>query len=121
MDILEKIEEIRKKPEHIRRRYVWVMVLVCAFFIFLIWILSFKNSLYMIRENQDDSASQEEILKNLKESGKALNEIKNGLDELRGMENEIENASPESTIQALENSTLENPITGELETSNLNQ
>ena len=49
MSIFDKIEEIRKKPEHIRMRYVWGGVAVVMFFIIIIWIFSlqetFKNSL----------------------------------------------------------------------------
>lgn|GEM_PF-2171381 len=107
MDILEKIENIRKKPEHIRRRYVWVMVLICGALIFLIWMFSLKNSFY-INKTQDTSASKDEILKNLKESGKALNEIKNGVNELKEVGKSVENNSSEIANPVLENSNSSN-------------
>jgi hypothetical protein len=43
MGIQNKIEEIRKKPEHIRLRYVWAMVAVSMFFIIIIWFFSLKS------------------------------------------------------------------------------
>jgi len=44
MSLQNKIEEIRKKPEHIRLRYVWALVAVSMFFIIIIWFFSLKNS-----------------------------------------------------------------------------
>jgi hypothetical protein len=44
MGLYEKIEEIRSKPEHIRMRYVWVMVVVTMIFVVLIWIFSLMSS-----------------------------------------------------------------------------
>jgi len=43
MNIVKKIEEIRKKPEHIREKYVWVAVGICMVFIFAMWISSFRT------------------------------------------------------------------------------
>ena len=40
MNIQDKIDEIRKKPEHIRIRYVWMWVAICMVFIVTIWIIS---------------------------------------------------------------------------------
>lgn len=45
MNITDKIEEIRQKPEHERVRYVWAMVSVSMIFIIFIWFFSFKNML----------------------------------------------------------------------------
>lgn len=42
MNFTEKIEVIRQKPEHIRLRYVWFLVVFCMTFIFIIWIFSLK-------------------------------------------------------------------------------
>jgi hypothetical protein len=44
MGLMEKIEDIRKKPEHIRRRYVFFCVCVSAIFILMIWFFSFGNN-----------------------------------------------------------------------------
>ena len=45
MNIQDKIEEIRQKPEHERMRYVWIMVSVSMFFVIIIWVVSLKDNL----------------------------------------------------------------------------
>ncbi|HBI17386.1 MAG: hypothetical protein UR60_C0007G0010 [Candidatus Moranbacteria bacterium GW2011_GWF2_34_56] len=45
MNITDKIEEIRRKPEHERVRYVWAMVSLSMIFVIFIWFFSFKNML----------------------------------------------------------------------------
>lgn len=44
MDLFEKIEEIRKKPEHIRLRYVWAMVAISMIFVLAIWFFSMAGN-----------------------------------------------------------------------------
>ena len=43
MGFQKKIEEIRKKPEYQRVRYVWLAVAVIMFFLIILWIFSVKN------------------------------------------------------------------------------
>ncbi|MFA6183916.1 MAG: hypothetical protein WC682_02320 [Parcubacteria group bacterium] len=43
MSLIDKIEEIRQKPEHEKIRYVWAMVAICMFFVIFIWIFSVKS------------------------------------------------------------------------------
>lgn len=45
MSIGDKIEEIRKKPEHIRMRYVWFFVFLSMIFVIAIWLFSVKVAL----------------------------------------------------------------------------
>jgi hypothetical protein len=45
MGLIEKIEEIRKKPDHIKLRYVWFFVIICMFLIISIWFLSLRADL----------------------------------------------------------------------------
>ncbi|MEI7621456.1 MAG: hypothetical protein WCJ51_02895 [Candidatus Moraniibacteriota bacterium] len=40
INLVEKIEEIRMQPEHIRLRWVWGSVAVSMLLIFVIWIFS---------------------------------------------------------------------------------
>lgn len=40
---MDKIEEIRQKPEHERIRYVWIMVAISMIVIIFIWVVSFKS------------------------------------------------------------------------------
>lgn len=44
MSLENKLNEIRKKPEHIRLRYVWAMVAISMFFVIIIWFFSLKAS-----------------------------------------------------------------------------
>lgn len=44
MSLQNKIEEIRRKPEHIRLRYVWALVAISMFFVIIIWFFSLKAS-----------------------------------------------------------------------------
>lgn len=43
MGLMEKIEDIRRKPEHIRKRYVWFFVGISMMFIVMIWFFSFDS------------------------------------------------------------------------------
>lgn len=43
MGLYDKIEEIKRKPEHIRVRYVWFMVCISMIGIVFLWWFSFKS------------------------------------------------------------------------------
>jgi ABC-type transport system involved in multi-copper enzyme maturation permease subunit len=43
MSLQDKIEAIRRKPEHVRLRYVWIMVIIVMLFILIIWFFSLKS------------------------------------------------------------------------------
>jgi len=62
----KKIEEIRKKPEHIRLRYVYGIVGVIMVFIIIIWAFSIKDSLKRNQqaENKDSFSSLREKFDN---------------------------------------------------------
>lgn len=40
MSIQDKIEEVRRKPEHVRIRYAWVLAIILTFVVVIIWIIS---------------------------------------------------------------------------------
>lgn len=61
MNINKKIEEIRRKPEHIRHRYVLGAVAISMLLILIIWIFSIKESFKSM-------SSEEENFSKLKES-----------------------------------------------------
>jgi cytoskeletal protein RodZ len=42
--ILQKLDEIRQKPEHVRIWYVWACVFVVMFFVVVIWIFSLQEN-----------------------------------------------------------------------------
>jgi hypothetical protein len=43
MNFEDKIEEIRKKPEHIRLRWAWGLTAVCMLLVIFIWFLSIRS------------------------------------------------------------------------------
>lgn len=42
MNLHDKLEEIRRKPEHVRVRYVWFMVIISMIIVIGIWGISLK-------------------------------------------------------------------------------
>lgn len=64
MNINEKIEEIRKKPEHERIRYVWGMVTISMFFVIVLWVVSLKDTFNgnSSPENKSNESSQVDLM-----------------------------------------------------------
>jgi hypothetical protein len=77
MNIQEKLEEIKKQPEHIRMRYVIAFVSVSMFFVLVIWAVSLKQKFKTI---QHDPRVQETMQDVSFES--AVNEVKKQKDAL---------------------------------------
>ncbi len=44
MSLDKKLDEIRRKPEYIRKRYVWISVILCMIFVLIIWFFSLKTN-----------------------------------------------------------------------------
>lgn len=89
MDINRKIEEIRKKPEHIRMRYVWGAVALCMSFIFIIWIFS-------LHETFKSSGAKEGNLPSIKDD---INQQKQSIPSLKDFINESNKSSGENGSQ----------------------
>ena len=53
MGIMDKIENIRQKPEHIRMRYVWFLVTIVMIFILALWIFSLNAEFGKTRRGVD--------------------------------------------------------------------
>lgn len=88
MNLSEKIEEIKRQPEHIRLRYVWFFVAISMVAVVSIWIFSIKanvghvsSELNNIRSSSDlNSVSdtlgeQKEVLQSVFDNSKEI--IKN--------------------------------------------
>ncbi|MEF3692289.1 MAG: hypothetical protein V3574_04535 [Candidatus Moraniibacteriota bacterium] len=80
MSLVDKIEEIRQKPENERIRYVWGMVIVCMIIIFFVWIFSLKD---LMNRDQNKINSGSEILDNMEKT-----------DVLENQMNQIEKTNP---------------------------
>jgi len=76
MSLSSKIEEIRRKPEREKIRYVWAMVFICMIFIIFVWIFSLKNSM----QNEDVVNSGGEVMDNFEslENSQGTGEIPMG-------------------------------------------
>lgn len=77
MGLYDKLEEIRKKPEHIRIRFVWAAVAISMAFVIIIWLFSFKSGQPkepLIPENIGSS----EIVNQFKEQKEILKETTEG-------------------------------------------
>lgn len=76
MNINQKIEEIRRQPEHIRMRWVWGAVTVSMFFIFMLWLFSLQ---VMFQQETDTSGSDAqnfgEALDKIKETAPSLKDV----------------------------------------------
>lgn len=55
---MDKVEEIRQKPEHEKIRYVWGMVAICMVLIIFVWFYSFKD---LMRGNGEVNSGQETL------------------------------------------------------------
>ena len=61
-DYLEKqIVLIRKKPEHVRLRYMWGSLVISMLFIVCIWLLSVRINLLKARSDNSTSESINQI------------------------------------------------------------
>jgi len=78
MNIFNKIDEIRKQPDHIRLRWAWGLTAVGMFFIVIIWMISFSAQ-----------------ISSLKSEEKPVNNINNGsaMQELSAQKKSIEDAT----------------------------
>ena len=52
-DIKQKIEEINRKPEHVRKKFMYAAVFVCMIFVIIIWIMSVKINLSSSNQNEN--------------------------------------------------------------------
>lgn len=104
MNIRQKIEAIRKEPEHVRVRYVWILTGVCMFFVILIWIFSLKQ---LASQKQGDSLpffgeDGQKAIKDLQNEGKELKNMKDNLgdisQDLTGGNNSDAPSSPASPV-----------------------
>ncbi len=89
MSIAEKLEHIRKQPEHIRVRYVFLCVGVSMVFVLVLWLVSLGQNLKNIRDN----ASVQSVIQSPPLEG-AVRELQKQRDTLNeGMQKEPETPS----------------------------
>lgn len=99
MGLQRKLEKIRQKPEHIKRRYTYIAVIISMFFILLLWFFSLADTIEkadLIRKQNvfEESRTQKKSLKD------ATDDIKKSLTDL--------NSNTEKTAPADTDITPEN-------------
>jgi hypothetical protein len=69
-----KVKEIRKQPEHIRMKYVWICMGISMFIIIFIWLLTMKTTIL----NIDSPATSEtsESFEELQQQIQNINKVK---------------------------------------------
>ena len=75
MNLWEKIENIREKPETVRLRYVWGLTAFGVFFVIVIWIFSLRVNFSHTKLVPETNDTQN-LMKKFQESGQAISEIK---------------------------------------------
>ena len=100
MNLYDKIEEIRRKPEHIRVRYVWACVAVSMFMVLAIWALSIKSKIYQYKtEDSGQVAGQSSIFDELKEQKSSLDEYQQQMTEIKDtMSSSLQEAQNQQNI-----------------------
>jgi len=114
MNISNKIEEIRQKPEHIRIRYVWGLVAISMVVVIIIWVFSLEDSFKKV-----DSGNGQ-TLPDFKKSLEELNNMNPSIQEIN--ENPSGNESSVSQPPEEQSQTKEKPedVKGESSINELN-
>lgn len=112
MKLEEKIENIRKQPDHIRLRWVWGSVLVSMLIIFIIWIFSinlmFKNGKNDLPQNTDVLVSDlKDQTNQIKEQAKTLKAGTEGVSQAI-TNGSISSLQEEATLNATQSSQYTN-------------
>ena len=74
LNIEQKIEEIRQKPEHIRLRYTWGMVAVSMVAVLTIWFVSIKVNFANFDDNVNGTVNDAKNQFDILESGQSSDE-----------------------------------------------
>lgn len=80
MNLIKKIEEIRRQPEHVRMRYVWLCVAVSMACVVALWFFSMASMFSGMNENTENSSS---VLPDLSEQ---LEQFKNSANSLKDLQ-----------------------------------
>jgi hypothetical protein len=87
--IIKKIEEIKKKPEHIRKRYAVVCTAIAMFFVLIVWVVSIK-----VQNSASDKAIlNQEQLDVLDELGQQKKSLEDTAGQIKDTVNQMPNPS----------------------------
>jgi len=111
MGIMDKVEEIRKKPENIRLRYVWFFVALSMIFVIILWIFSLQASKQESQSaNSKGNPFDSDILNQFREQKKALDATQQNM---QNSLSTLENTAPSSPqADSQNNQNVTNPSNG---------
>jgi hypothetical protein len=111
---MDKVEEIRKKPENIRMRYVWFFVAVSMFFVIILWIFSLQA---IKQESQPSTSSSNlfdsDVFDQFGEQKKALDAAQQDIQNSLSNPGNAASGSPQSGEQNNQGETNLNNGTGQ--------
>ena len=116
MNLSEKIEEIKRQPEHIRLRYVWFFVAVSMVAVVAIWILSIKANVGNVSSeitNMRSASDLNDVSEKVGEQKEMLQSVfENGKEAVNGVAEKTQ--SPEVSNNNLESKTADAPEKSEI-------
>ena len=74
-DVWEKIEYVRRQPEHVRMRYVILCLIVSMVFILGIWALSLKESFQSVAKEIPQTVEKGKNILQTNEQSSSLNDL----------------------------------------------
>jgi hypothetical protein len=99
MNLQRKLEEIRRKPAHIRLRYTYAAVAISMFFILVLWFFSLSDSIKKAGDAKKQNVF-EELSSQKKSLEDATSDVKKSLDDLNANLEKTTQTTPESTLTA---------------------
>jgi len=91
MNIIDKIEEIKRQPEHVRLRYIWILVAIFMAVVIAIWIFSLSVN---IRSNNAESVSKNVV----DQFSDSKNQLKSITDNLSNSAKKVQDANNQGSL-----------------------
>jgi hypothetical protein len=90
MGIQDKIEEIRRKPEHVRLRYVYLFTAISAVLIIIIWFISLSGQKDQ-SANSDSESDTQQLMNSLTEQKESITDaaldVKSAMEQAKTLQN----------------------------------
>ena len=90
MNILNKIEEIRQKPEYIRRRYAWGLTVFSMLFILLVWFISISSQT-QVKKDETLTEEQKAVLEEFQSQKESIKDAAGDLKDAYDMSSQAQN------------------------------
>lgn len=86
MNIFNKIEKIRRQPDHIRLRWSWGLTAVAMFFVVVLWMISFSAQISSLNDEEKtvDNSSNTGIVEEFSTQKKSIEDATSQLKNVLG-------------------------------------